>query len=118
MSDFKKVIISNLEDAIQSHKDKVQAGAVDAKTPAPFATFDVPEETPIRTLSGIAGYETTFEVEVYHSRYAGANELKHQVLDALEGLRTEGKTLRFKSCQTDYYPDYDLHGVRLTFRIV
>ncbi len=116
--DFKKTLISLLERKIPDLRDKIQAGAVDAGTQPPFAAFTVPEETPVRTLHGIAGYTTTFEVAVYDAKFAGAEKLKHAVIAALEGAELGGKRSRFKSSSTEFYPDYDLHGVALTFRIV
>lgn len=116
--DFKKTLIGLLERAIPDLRDKIQAGAVDARTQPPFVAFTVPEETPVRTLHGIAGYVTTFEVAVYDAKFAGAERLKHTVIAALEGAELGDKRSRFKSASTEFYPDYDLHGVVLTFRIV
>lgn len=116
--DFKKALLSLLEEAIPDLRDKIQAGAVDAGTQPPFAAFTVPEETPVRTLHGIAGYVTTFEVAVYDAKFAGAEQLKHAVIAALEGAELDDKRSRFKSSSTEFYPDYDLHGITLVFRIV
>lgn len=116
--DFKKTLIALLERAIPDLRDKIQAGAVDAGTQPPFAAFTVLEDTPIRTLHGIAGYVTTFEVAVYDSKFAGAERLKHAIIAALEGAKLGDKRSRFKSASTEFYPDYDLHGITLTFRIV
>nr|DAV18625.1 MAG TPA: hypothetical protein [Bacteriophage sp.] len=118
MMDFKKQLISLLEREIPELADKIQAGAVDARTPAPFAAFSVPEETPVRTLHGIAGYRTMFEVAVYDSKFAGAERLKHRVIAALEGTEFDGKRSRFVSAATEYYADYDLHGATMSFRII
>ena len=84
--DFKSIILTTLSDNVPELEGKIQAGAVDEKTAAPFATFTTPEEKPLRTLSGVAGYETTFELTVYHSRVAGAEELKRKVVRALDDL--------------------------------
>lgn len=118
MADFKKVLVVTLSEAIPELEGKIQAGAVDEKTPAPFATFTIPEEKPIQTLSGVAGYETLFEVSVYDSRFAGADALKKAVVCILDLLRINGKICRYRSSQTDYFPQYDLHSVTLTFRII
>lgn len=118
MTDFKKQLIALLEREIPELADRIQAGAVDARTPAPFAAFSVPEETPVRTLHGIAGYRTMFEVAVYDSKFSGAERLKRRVIAALEGAEFDGKRSRFVSSATEYYADYDLHGATMTFRIV
>ena len=118
MTDFKKQLIALLEREIPELADKIQAGAVDARTPASFAAFSVPEETPVRTLHGIAGYRTMFEVAVYDSKFAGAECLKHRVIAALEGAEFDGKRSRFVSSATEYYADYDLHGATMSFRII
>ena len=118
MTDFNKQLIALLEREIPELADRIQAGAVDARTPAPFAAFSVPEETPVRTLHGIAGYRTMFEVAVYDSRFAGAERLKHRAIAALEGAEFDGKRCRFKSSSTEYYADYDLHGATMSFRII
>ena len=116
--DFKKRLIAQLEAAIPELRDKIQAGAVDERTAAPFAAFSVPEETPVRTLHGIAGFVTTFEVSIYDAKFAGAENLKHAVIAALEGAELGDARCRLKSSSTEFYPDYDLHGITLTFRIV
>lgn len=118
MADFKSILIATLSESIPELEGKIQAGAVDEKTPSPFATFTLPEEKPLLTLSGIAGYETLFEVSIYDSRFAGADALKKKVIDILDQLRINGRLCRFKSSQTDYFPQYDLHRATLTFRIV
>ena len=118
MMDFKSTLIKILTDNIPDLKDKVQAGAVDSQTSAPFATFSVPEEKPLRTLSGIAGYETTFEVAVYDSRFAGAESLKRKVVNALDNRIIGTTRCQYRSSQTDYFPDYDLHCITLTFKIL
>lgn len=118
MTDFKKQLIALLEREIPELADKIQAGAVDARTLAPFAAFSVPEETPVRTLHGIVGYRTVFEVAVYDNKFSGAERLKHWVVAALEGAEFDGKRSRFVSSATEYYADYDLHGATMTFRIV
>lgn len=118
MTDFKKELISILEQEIPELRDKIQAGAVDERTQTPFAAFSTPEEIPIRTMNGIAGYVTTFEIAVYDKKVAALECLKHRVIAALEGQVLTDRRCSFKSSSTDYYPDYDIHGVTLTFRIV
>ena len=127
--DFKSSILTTLSDNVPELDGKIQAGAVDEKTAAPFATFTTPEEKPLRTLSGVAGYETTFELTVYHSRvafevslydnrFAGVEELKRKVIRALDDLQLDGRSCRYRSAQSDYFPQYDLHSYTLTFRII
>lgn len=118
MTDFKVEILTLLETAMPELAERIQVGAVDERTPTPFAVYTVPEEVPIRTLSGIAGYATTFEVTLYDNRYAIVEQLRHRTIAALEGAEFDGKCCRYKSSGTEYYPDYDLHGVTLHFRIV
>ena len=116
--DFKAHIIALIEEAIPELTDKVQAGAVDERTAAPFAAFSYPEETPVRTKSGIAGYLTTFEVSLYDKRIATLELLRHRVIAALERKELGEKVCTYRSSTTDYYPDYDLHGATMTFRVV
>lgn len=118
MTDFKKQLIALLEREIPELADRIQAGAVDARTPAPFAAFSVPEETPVRTLHDIAGYRTMFEIAVYNSKFSDTERLKRRAVAALEGAEFDGKRCRFKSSSTEYYTDYDLHGATLSFCIV
>ncbi len=118
MTDFKVEILALLEAALPEMAERIQAGAVDERTATPFAAYTVPEEVPIRTLSGIAGYATTFEVTLYDNRYASVEQLRHRAIAALEGAELCGKYCRYKSSSTEYFPDYDLHGVTLHFRIV
>lgn len=118
MTDYRIQLIKTVEYAVPELRDKIQAGAVDAGTPAPFATFSTPEEKPIRTKNGIVGYDIIFEVAVYDKRVSGAEQLRHKVLAALEGQQIENKRCWYKSYTTDYYPEYDLHSAVLTFRII
>lgn len=118
MTDFKKELIAALEREIPELRDKIQAGAVDERTQTPFAAFSTPEEIPIRTMNGIAGYVTTFEIAVYDKKVAALERLKHRVIAGLEGQVLTDRRCSFKSSSTDYYPDYDIHGVALNFRII
>ena len=118
MEDFKVEILALLESALPELKDRIQAGAVDERTPTPFAAYTTPEETPIRTKSGIAGYLTTFEISLYDKRIASLELLRHRVIAALERKEMGEKVCTYRSSTTDYYPDYDLHGATMTFRIV
>ena len=118
MTDYRIQLIKTVEDSVPELRDKIQAGAVDAGTAAPFATFSTPEERPIHTKSGIAGYDIVFEVPVYDKKVSGAEQLRHKILAALEGKEIEGKRCWYKSYTTDYYPEYDLHSAVLTFKII
>jgi hypothetical protein len=118
MSDFKTALIEVVETAAPELEGKLQCGAVDSETPAPFATYSTPEELPIRTKDGICGYETLFEVEVFDSRVAGAESLKRKVCGAVEGLVVDGRVCRHRNSSSDYYPDYDLHSWTLTFKVI
>lgn len=117
--DFKIRLIRILEDSIPELRDRIQAGAVDETTPVPFAAFTMPVEEPVRTKSGIAGYTVTFEVSVFHRRYGEAERLRHRIIHALEGTDLgSGSRSLYRSGTTEYYPDYDLHGSILTFKIL
>lgn len=118
MTDFKTELIALLEREIPELRDKIQAGAVDERTAVPFAAFSTPDETPVRTMNGIAGYVTTFEVAVYEQKTSALEKLKHRIIATLEGQVLTDRRSSFKSSSTEYYPDYDIHGVTLTFRIV
>ncbi len=117
-SDFRVNLIAQIELIAPTLEGKVQAGAVDATTSAPFAAFTTPEEVPIRTKDGIVGYNTVFDVSVYDSKYAGAQQLKQALAAELDGNTIDGKRVQHRSSAYEYYPDYDLHCWTLTFRIV
>lgn len=118
MTDFKKQLLALLECEIPCLTDKIQAGAADARTAAPFAAFTYPEEIPIRTIHGIAGFRTLFEVSVYESKFAAAEQLKCRVIAALEGAEFDARRAYFQSASADYYADFDLHGITMTFKII
>ena len=44
MSDFKTALIEVVETAAPELEGKLQCGAVDAETPAPFATYSTPDQ--------------------------------------------------------------------------
>ena len=118
MTDFKKELIAKLEAAIPELRDKIQAGAVDAETPVPYAAYSTPEETPVRTIHGIAGYNTLFDLAVYHSKMSEVEKLKHQMIHTLEGETVADKRCYYKASEYGFYPDYNIHGYILTFRII
>ena len=118
MTDFKVEILALLEAALPELGDRIQAGAVDERTATPFAAYTTPEETPVRTKSGIAGYLVTFEVSVYDRKYASMQNLRHRVIAALEGVEVGDKKSTYRSSSEEYYADYDLHGSTLNFRLI
>jgi len=118
MTDFKTELIKIVEAAIPELKGKIQAGAVDAETPVPYAAFTVPEETPLRTIHGIAGTVTTFDMAVFHTKLSVTEELKRRTIAALDNAELGGKRCIFKSSEYAFYADYDIHGYTITFRVV
>ena len=118
MTDFKVEILALLEATLPELGDRIQAGAVDERTATPFAAYTTPEEIPIRTKSGIAGYQTTFEVSLYDKGIAKLELLRHRVIAAMERAELGEKVCTYRSSTTEYYPDYDLHGATMIFRIV
>lgn len=118
MTDFKTELIELLEREVSELRDKIQAGAVDAETPVPYAAYSTPEEAPIRTIHSIAGYTTTFELSVYHSKMSEMEKLKHKVIKALEGADLTSRKCYYKSGEYAFYPDYNVHSYTLTFRII
>ncbi|MFR9505885.1 MAG: hypothetical protein SNI32_07380 [Rikenellaceae bacterium] len=116
--DFKTELLRIIERAIPELKDKIQAGAVDATTKAPYAAFNTPEEVPIRTTHGIAGYLVTFELSVFHSQLSEVEQLKSKLIKALEGAKVIDKRSFYKSGEYAYFHEYNLHSYSLTFRIV
>lgn len=118
MTDFKTDLIALLERQVPELRDKIQAGAVDAETPIPYAAYLTPEETAIRTKHGIAGYLTIFELSVYHSKMSDVEKLKRRVIKALDAEELGEKWCYYKSSEYAFYPDYNIHGYTLTFRII
>lgn len=116
--DFKKDFIAKLEKDVPELKGKVQAGAVDAETPVPYAAFTTPEEIPLRTIHGIAGIQVLFDLGVFHSKMAAAETLKQKIIAALDGVALAGKRCVYKSSEYGYYADFNIHGYTITFKIV
>lgn len=50
--------------------------------------------------------------------FAGADSLKKRIVAAIDGLQLQDRRCRFRSSSTDYFPDYNLHGISMTFRII
>ena len=57
-------------------------------------------------------------MSLYDKRIASLELLRHRVIAALERKELGEKVCTYRSSTTDYYPDYDLHGATMTFRIV
>ncbi len=115
MADFKTAFIAALERAVPELKGKVQAGAVDAETPVPYAAFSTPEEVPLRTKAGV---QVLFDLGVFHSKMAAAETLKRKTIAALDGTALAGKRCIYKSSEYGFYADFNIHGYTVTFRIV
>lgn len=118
MKDFKVQIIALIEQKISALKDKIQIGAVDAETEAPYAVINAPIETAIRTIHGIAGYDTTFDLLVFHNKLSECETLKNQIVDALESKKLDTKTCLYKSSEYSYFHELNIHGYTLTFKII
>ncbi len=118
MADFKTELLRIIEVEIPELIDKVQAGAVDAETTVPYAAFSTPEEVPIRTIHGIAGYSTTFEISVFHSSISEVEKLKSKLINTLEGATLNSKICYYKSSESAFFHQYNLHSYTLTFRIL
>ena len=116
--DFKTELIQLIEQEVPELCDKIQAGAVDASTKAPYAAFSTPEEVPIRTIHGIAGYTVAFELAIFHGQLSALEALKLQLINALEGAKLINKTCYYKSGEYAYFHEYALHSYSLTFKIV
>ncbi len=117
IEDFKTEFIAALEAAVPELRGKIQAGAVDAETPVPYAAFTTPEEMPLRTKHGIAGVQTLFEVALIHDRMASVEALRRKAIRALDGMTFAGGRCIWKSSEYGYYADFDLHGYTITFKI-
>jgi hypothetical protein len=118
MADFKTAFIAALERSVPELKGKVQAGAVDAETPVPYAAFSTPEEMPLRTKDGIAGVQVTFELGVFHTKMSTAEALKRRTIAALDGVTLAGKRCIYRSSEYGFYGDFNIHGYTITFKIV
>ena len=116
--DFKTELIKLIEKAVPELKDKIQAGAVDATTKPPYACFTTPEEQPIRTIHGIAGYTINFEVAVFHNQLFEVEKLKAKLINALEGVGLINKRCYYKSSEYAFFAEYNLHSYSLTFKII
>ena len=118
MKDFKKELIAKVEKAIPELKSKIQAGAVDAETPVPYAAFTVPEEVPLRTIHGIAGTNVSFDLAIYHIKLASLETLKAKVLKTLDTASLADKRCYYRSAEYGFYPDFNIHGYTITFKII
>ncbi|MFR9495573.1 MAG: hypothetical protein SNG81_04275 [Rikenellaceae bacterium] len=116
--DFKTELIRIVEHELPELRDKIQAGAVDAETKVPYAAFTTPEEVPIRTIHGIAGYAVSFELAVFHSQLSEVEKLKAKLINALEGQNLINKRCYYKSSEYAFFHEYNLHSYTLTFKII
>ncbi len=115
--DFKTELIRIVERDIPELASKIQIGAVDAQTAAPYALLSTPPETPIRTFDGIVGYDVTFEMSIFHTRLAELESLKIKLINTLEGAALADNTSYYKTGEYDFFHEYNLHSYSLTFQI-
>lgn len=118
MTDFTVELISKLEIAIPELKNKVQAAEDDLDFFLPYVAYTIPQEVPVHTSRGIAGYNTLFEIVVYHSKSSEIEQLKHQVIKAIDGESIAEKRCYFKSGASRIRSDVKIPGYIMTFKIV
>ncbi len=118
MNDFIADIITRLEAELPELGNRIQPSAVDPGTATPFAAFTLPTETPIRTIDGIAGYDTTFEVAVVDKRHSQCSKLKSKIIEALDSFAlSTSQRCQLKESQAQFYDEQKLHGYIITFNI-
>lgn len=110
-------VIKRLESTVPELKGKIQVGAVDEETKTPYAVCSQPEEVPIRTIHGIAGYRTTLDLNVYHLRKSEADRLKASCVTALDGWKWEGRKFYYTGGSEEFSYEYNIHANLLTFKI-
>lgn len=110
-------IIERLELETPTLKSKIYPGAADASAIVPYSAYKS-KESPIRSKDGIVGYNTIFELAVFEKTLLDAKAIKEKVVEALEGFSEDVWRLSYDGSQDIYYPEYDIHGITLTFKIL
>lgn len=118
MIDFKLGLISLLEEQIPELRDKIQVGAVDAGMKVPYAVISIPEEIPIRTIHGIAGYNIVYNIFVAHDKISELEQVKNAIIRSLDSAKILNKKSTYKSGEYEYFSDYDVHSYVLTFKLL
>lgn len=98
---------------------RVYPGAAPNGTATPYIVYDVPNETPIITKDGIAGYVTMLEVFVASSSKLGSDDLKKKLIARANYQPIGESKMKFKSSEYSYLTNGDikLHLNTLTFKI-
>lgn len=115
--DFKALIIERIEEHIPELKDNIQPSAVDAETPIPYAVFKS-SETPIRTIHGIVGSETAFEITVFHTMLPPLEDIKSRLIECLDGGTFGSSRCFYKASNGDFEWAQGEHFYSLTFKIL
>lgn len=81
---------------------------------APYAVYES-EESPIRTLSGIAGYEGTCTISVYGFSIANLEALVNRIIALLDGQVFDGRKYYYDSASSGEAADAGLVFKNLIF---
>lgn len=85
-----------------------------ANARAPYAAYDM-RETPIRTKSGIAGYEGTFQLSIFCVTDKQAAEIADTIVTAIDTKLIGEHKYYYADCERSDYPDVGLVSRDLTF---
>ena len=81
---------------------------------APYITYTL-SETPIRTKSGIAGYEGTLSLGVYAASRSACSALVERIVEALDRGVFDDRKLYFSDAAESEYQDIGIISKELTF---
>lgn len=81
---------------------------------APYATYLL-RESPIRTFSGIAGYEGTLTLSIYCATIAEATAMAEQFIGVLDRQTLDGRTYYYADMDSSDFPEAGLVSKDLTF---
>lgn len=87
--------------------------AVQGKT-TPYITYSL-DESPIRTKSGIAGYEGTLSLAIYAASREQCDTLVQRVVEVLDRATCDGRRLYYASNSEVDYQDIGLVSKELSF---
>lgn len=118
MTEFIAAFIELIESELPQLVDKIQHGAVDAEIQPPYAAYSVPASEPIRTIHGIVGYTTTFELIIVDRSLAQVDELSRKIIRITEITEIADRRCRLSGMSTDFFEAVSLNGIILTFKIL
>ncbi|MFR9500650.1 MAG: hypothetical protein SNH18_09435 [Rikenellaceae bacterium] len=99
---------------------RIQPNAVDYASPTPYLAYTLPEEQPIHTIHGVAGYYVVMDIAIVCNTYAELQSIINKIVATLDRQTIAAHRFYLQSLKDQFFQDEklrNLHGKILKFKI-